>query len=244
MPPISLLVSPRSIEGARQAIQGNADIIDCKNPDEGSLGANFPWIIKDMKEAIVASGKPGVKLSATIGDMPDLPGTASLAATGVASLGADFVKVGVYGPKTSDRATALLKAVVKATMMAREGTSVVAAGYADHQRIHTSIEPIELVDAALDSGCDVVMVDTAIKDNKTLLDFMAPDQVHEFCDRAKSSGLIVALAGRLQMEHIAFLKTTRVDIIGVRSLVIDGTDRKRGVIDASRVRALKQALLS
>nr|MDO8117080.1 (5-formylfuran-3-yl)methyl phosphate synthase [Candidatus Sigynarchaeota archaeon] len=234
MHPISLLVSPRSLEGARQAIAGDADIIDCKNPDEGSLGANFPWVIKDMKGAIVRSGKRNVQLSATIGDMPDLPGTASLAATGVASLEVDYVKVGVFGPKTSDRATALLKAVVKATKDVNNNISVVAAGYADYTRINTSIPPLQLVEIALETGCDVVMVDTAIKD----------DQIHEFCDKAKSSGLVVALAGRLQMDHIAFIKTTRVDIIGVRSLVIDGIDRKRGVIDASRVLALKQALFS
>ncbi|MFX0101094.1 MAG: (5-formylfuran-3-yl)methyl phosphate synthase, partial [Candidatus Hodarchaeota archaeon] len=44
-----VLVSPNTLEGAKQAILGGADIIDCKNPAEGSLGANFPWIISEMK---------------------------------------------------------------------------------------------------------------------------------------------------------------------------------------------------
>ena len=52
---MKLLVSPRTIEGAIEAINGGADIVDCKNPDEGSLGATFPWIIGAVKEEIVKS---------------------------------------------------------------------------------------------------------------------------------------------------------------------------------------------
>ena len=45
-----LLVSPKTIEEAKIVINANVDFIDCKNPEEGSLGANFPWIIKEMKD--------------------------------------------------------------------------------------------------------------------------------------------------------------------------------------------------
>jgi uncharacterized protein (UPF0264 family) len=39
-----LLISPINTQEAREAINGGADIIDVKNPKEGSLGANFPWV--------------------------------------------------------------------------------------------------------------------------------------------------------------------------------------------------------
>ena len=35
---------------ALEAIAGGADIIDVKNPQEGALGANYPWVIKKIKE--------------------------------------------------------------------------------------------------------------------------------------------------------------------------------------------------
>ncbi len=35
---------------AQEAIAGGADIIDVKNPTEGALGANYPWVIKRIKE--------------------------------------------------------------------------------------------------------------------------------------------------------------------------------------------------
>ena len=39
---IKILISPKNIEEAKIAISSNVDYIDCKNPSEGSLGANFP----------------------------------------------------------------------------------------------------------------------------------------------------------------------------------------------------------
>lgn len=39
-----LLVSPMNMEEAQAALAGGADILDVKNPKEGSLGANFPGL--------------------------------------------------------------------------------------------------------------------------------------------------------------------------------------------------------
>ncbi|MHA2277293.1 MAG: (5-formylfuran-3-yl)methyl phosphate synthase, partial [Candidatus Kariarchaeaceae archaeon] len=38
-----LLISVINREEAINAINGGTDILDIKNPKEGSLGANFPW---------------------------------------------------------------------------------------------------------------------------------------------------------------------------------------------------------
>ncbi len=67
---IRLLVSPKSLEEAKVVIQQkDVDYIDCKNPVEGSLGANFPWIIKKMKNLIPQNSSQ--LFSATIGDFPN-----------------------------------------------------------------------------------------------------------------------------------------------------------------------------
>ena len=83
-------------EEASEAIAGGADIIDVKNPQEGALGANFPWVIKQIREI----APKNIQVSCAIGDVPNLPGSISLAAFGAASLGVDYVKVGLYGFKT------------------------------------------------------------------------------------------------------------------------------------------------
>jgi uncharacterized protein (UPF0264 family) len=41
---MQLLVSPSTIDEAKRSAA--ADIIDVKKPSEGSLGANFPWVIR------------------------------------------------------------------------------------------------------------------------------------------------------------------------------------------------------
>ena len=78
-----LMISVVSAEEARAALQAKADLLDVKNPAEGSLGAQFPGIIKEITK--MASGR--AQVSAAIGDMPNLPGTASLAALGAAACG-------------------------------------------------------------------------------------------------------------------------------------------------------------
>jgi len=106
---MKLLISPKDEVEALEAALGGADIIDIKNPGEGSLGANFPWVIKKIKE--IADLKD-LEVSATIGDL-NLPGTASLAALGAASCGIDYVKVGLK-VDSEKKAKAVAKAVVLA----------------------------------------------------------------------------------------------------------------------------------
>ena len=100
-----LLISPINHEEALESIKGGADIVDVKNPKEGSLGANFPWVIKEIRELT-----PEDKLvSATLGDVPYKPGTVSLAAMGAHVSGADYIKVGLYGTKTMTKRLKLWK---------------------------------------------------------------------------------------------------------------------------------------
>ena len=73
-----LMISVTSAEEAHAAMAGGAEILDVKNPAEGSLGAQSPSIIREIKSLI----SDRVELSAAIGDMPNLPGTAALAALG------------------------------------------------------------------------------------------------------------------------------------------------------------------
>ncbi len=105
-----------------------------KNPQEGSLGANFPWVIKKIREITPKN----IEVSCTLGEVPNLPGSISLAALGAASLGVDYVKVGLYGFKTPEQAIYLLQNVCRAAKECNPKIKVVAAGYADAKRIELS----------------------------------------------------------------------------------------------------------
>lgn len=215
-----LLISPKGIEEARAAYRGNAEIIDVKNPREGSLGANFPWIISQIRDEIPSE----IPISAAIGDFPNLPGTASLAALGALEAGANIIKVGLKGPKKADEAVYLMKQVVKAVGRNSHPAEVVACAYGDYERAGT-IDPRDLPEIGQSAGVDYVMMDTAIKDGKPLTDFFSMDELRDFVDKAHSLDLKVALAGSLEREQILRLKNLDPDVVGIRGAVCEGNDR-------------------
>src|SRR5256886_14180508 len=129
---MKVLISPTSYEEAASILDTGVDIIDVKNVNEGSLGAQFPWHIRQIVEL---TGPRGIKTSATLGDLPFKPGTAALAAYGAAFTGVTYIKAGLYGMKTFEEALAMMDAVRRAVRMASDTATVVAAGYAGWRRV-------------------------------------------------------------------------------------------------------------
>lgn len=209
---MQLLVSPCSVEEAASSLA--ADIIDVKNPKEGSLGANFPWVIRAIR---AMTNKP---LSAAIGDMDFRPGGAALAAFGAASAGADYIKVGMMFDG-EERVEALTNAVVRAVKETYPEKQVVIAGYADYVRLE-SISPFLLPPIAADAGADVVMIDTGRKDGRGLFAFLDEEVLTRFTDQSHELGLQTALAGSLQWSDLPTLREIHPDIIGVRGMVCGG----------------------
>jgi uncharacterized protein (UPF0264 family) len=233
-----LLISPKDVGEARECVEGGADIIDVKNPKEGSLGANFPWVIKAIRSAVPRE----IEVSATIGDFPDLPGSASLAALGAATTGVNYVKVGLYGSRTEEAAAFLMKQVVKAVKDYDSNIKVVAAGYADAKRVGT-IDPFKIPSVAAEANADIAMVDTALKDGRSLFDFLTPEEIEKFTSEARELGLKVALAGSIKQEEIAKAASFKPDVIGIRGAACSNGDRN-GRIEARRVRELVEIIQS
>lgn len=238
---IKLLISPKDVEEAKIVTQyQNVDYVDCKNPSEGSLGANFPWIIKEMKSLILPESNQ--LLSATIGDFPNLPGSASLAALGAAYSGADIIKVGLMGPKDEREGVNLMKSVVKSVKGYDKNIKIVVAGYADQERMQSSPYFLDLPTIASKSGANIVMLDTFIKDGKGLFDFLDVDQLLQFTGKAREMNLEVALAGNILIDTIPKIKEIHPDIIGVRSVVCEEYDRINGMIKGNLIEELQNAL--
>jgi len=228
-----LLVSVVDADEARAAAAAGADIVDVKNPAEGSLGAPVPAVIAEVRAAVPED----LPVSVAIGDMPNLPGTAALAALGAARSGATFVKVGLWGVSAQADAVALLRAVREAAADA----VVVAGAYADARRVAPApLAPELLPRVARAAGVDVCLLDTAVKDGRGLLDWLAPEALGSLVADAHAAGLQVALAGALRGEDLPAVSAAGADIAGVRSAACrDG--RRSGSLDGARVRALRAA---
>lgn len=213
------------------------DLVDVKKPDEGSLGAHYPWVIKAIRESTPASKQ----VSATLGDAPFKPGTMAQAALGATVAGADYIKVGLFGVATPDQAVGLTRGVVRSVKDYNRDGTVVAAGYADAQRVG-SVNPLSVPYIAHESGADGAMLDTAIKDGSDLFSHLPPDACGEFVRRCHEYGLSAGLAGSVKARHMRELVKTGTDIVVVRSAVCSGDDRDHGAIQPSLILALRQAI--
>ena len=227
------MISVISREEARDALLGGAEILDVKNPREGSLGAQPPEIIGNIKA--LASGR--VKISAAIGDIPNLPGTAALAALGAALCGADYIKVGLYGTKNRADAEILLHEVQKAV---RDfNTSVIAAAYADFHRAGT-LNPEYLPRIAASAGVKGCLLDTAVKDGLGLFDFLQPARIRLLVEQAHADGLMFGLAGALSEKDLPLARELGADVAGIRTAACPN-NRRDGALDSRLVRKLLQA---
>ncbi|RNI15328.1 (5-formylfuran-3-yl)methyl phosphate synthase [Methanohalophilus sp. RSK] len=231
---MKLLVSPINNEEAISALKGGADIIDVKNPKEGSLGANFPGVIKGVKET-VGNQKP---ISAALGDFNYKPGTAALAAYGAAAAGADYVKIGLYDIQTEEQAYEMLAGITEAVRTMDNVPKVVACAYSDYARIN-SIDPALLPAIGAKAGVDLVMVDTGVKDGRSTFEFLNEAQLKDFVEKAHANGLETALAGSIKFEDIEAIMEIKPDILGVRGIVCGGdrsTSIKQELVEQLRAR--------
>jgi uncharacterized protein (UPF0264 family) len=228
-----LMISVTSEEEAREALLGGAEILDVKNPGEGSLGAQSPETIRNIKAFVSGS----VKISAAIGDMPNLPGTAALAGLGAALCGADYIKVGLYGTKSKTDAEILLHEVQKAV---RDfDASIIAAAYADFKRAGT-LNPEFLPEIAASAGVRGCLLDTAVKDGHSLFDFLQPAIIRLLAEQAHAGGLIFGLAGALYEKDLSLARELGADVAGIRTAACRD-NRRDGAVDSRLVRKLCQA---
>lgn len=228
---LKLLVSPQNSSEAMECINGEADIIDVKNPVEGSLGANFPWVIREIRSIV----PDHIPLSATLGDVPYKPGTVALAALGAAHAGATYIKVGLFGTKSVAEATDVMSAVTKTVAEYQLPVSVVAAGYAEGEEIGC-INPLLIPEIAHKSSSDFAMIDTSNKKNgKSIFDVLTVEDLKQFIEHSKKWKLGTALGGSITLAHIPILKKLKPDIVGIRGAVCDNNDRIKGEIRANLI---------
>jgi uncharacterized protein (UPF0264 family) len=218
---------------ASEAIAGGADIIDVKNPKEGALGANYPWVIKKIREITPKN----IEVSCTLGEAPNLPGSISLAALGAASIGVDYIKVGLYGLKTPKEAIFLLQNVNKAAKEHNSKIKVVATGYADAERIG-AVDPLLIPEIAHKAQVDVAMIDTAVKDGKNLFDYLTQEQLTKFINSAHNFGLEAALAGSLRKQDLPVVYGLGADVAGLRGAACTNSNRVTGQITRKLVHEL------
>ncbi len=233
---MQLLISVVNEEEAKSAFGGGADIVDVKNPLEGALGANFPRVIRRVRQCT----PPRLPVSVAIGDAPDKPGATALAALGAAVCGVQYVKVGLYGTKEPRQAVFLLKEVCRAVREHDSVIKIIAAAYADAHRIE-ALPALTSPVVATEAGADGCMLDTAVKGEGSLFSYLDDDELRDFVQTCHKGGLICAFAGSLGEADIPRVSEIGPDIIGFRTAACLG-DRIQGVVELQKVKRLKNLI--
>jgi (5-formylfuran-3-yl)methyl phosphate synthase len=206
------LASVRNTDEAETALGAGADIIDLKEPGNGALGALDP----DMIRACVARVAGRAPVSATIGDLPMLAEIVRDTVRATASLGVDYVKLGLFPEGDARRCLDLLE-------MEARTTRLILVVFTDAWPVFDAV-----AEAARIGACGV-MLDTRGKDGGALLDHLSIDALAGFVVAAKARGLNVGLAGSLSAAHVPLLLPLLPDLIGFRGALCRNGAREAGL---------------
>lgn len=222
---VRFLASVTSEAEARLAAREGADIIDCKDPAAGALGALPHAVVAAIRASLPAT----IPVSATIGDLPAEPERVLDAARAMAAAGCDIVKIGLF-PGGDPLAT-----IAHLGRHLAPATPLVAVLMADAPH-----DPA-LVRALGDAGFAGVMLDTANKDGRTLLDHRTPDVLRAFVTQAQDAGMFAGLAGSLRRSQVPELLALKPDVLGFRGALCKASDR-RSAVDATAVADVRAAI--
>jgi len=236
---MKLLVSVISKDETKTAMVAEADVIDVKNPAEGSLGAQPPPMIREIS-SIISSDIP---CSVTIGDAADKPGTYALAALGAASSGADWIKVGLLGFSEPDPAIHFLKTIQSSLNTTFSKTKLFAVFYADWRDVQ-ALPWNHATDVCRSAGLDGCVLDTYNKNGKDLFFYCAPEEIQQFVSDAKSAGLMTGLAGSIRLDHLETLIAIDPYMVGVRTAICTDSIREQTGISGDKIQQFKKLLQS
>jgi uncharacterized protein (UPF0264 family) len=225
-----LLISVRSADEVKAALDGGADLIDVKEPARGSLGIAEAEVVG----AVIKAVKGKVPVSAALGEFSS---NLLTEAHWHMELKLDYVKWGLAGYTAS---VGWGEDLLETRRQLPAGMEAVCVAYADWERAK-SVPPAELVKFAKRFRWRAFLLDTCVKDSKTLLNFMKPPEVTELVEGLRRGGVKVAIGGSLAPEQLKQLKDVNPNWYAVRGSACAGGKRD-GTIDLGRVKKWKEAL--
>lgn len=214
-----LLVSVRSLDEACLAAEAEVDLIDLKEPRDGSLGRAEIELAHAVSERF-ADSHP---LSMALGELVDWSAT-DWALLPRLPPGIRFAKVGLARSAMLPDWRATWQRAIDAFASHCRPVAVI---YADWQHAGAP-EPQAILDAALVNGCRALLIDTFSKNRGNVFVHLAASEIASLFRCAKQHGLITVLAGSLTFDVLSDAIRLAPDYVAVRGAVCSGS-REAGV---------------
>lgn len=224
-----LLVSVRNAVEANAAIEGLADIIDVKEPSHGSLGCATPQAIVEVATVTRSQPDSVQPLSLALGELAEWrDDNKPQLRDAIATAQPQFLKLGLSGVG-SDQNSASWITEWRAVRNAISGAHVwVAVAYADHENADSPAAE-SVLQAAVETKCGILLIDTFSKNGTSLLDHLTLNQLLAIRQATSEHGLKLALAGRVTLANLNALLSIQADIIAVRGAVCDNGNRTSSI---------------
>jgi dihydroneopterin aldolase len=218
-----MLTSVASVAEAEIVAARGADIIDCKDPARGALGALG---LRDVA-AIVAAVGGKLPVSAVI-ELPHDVSAARKAIEEAAALNLAFVKFALPATPDADQ-------IVEGLAPLAARTRLVAVLFAD---LGPDLDSLPKLARAGFAGA---LLDTAHKGKGRLLSHLDIGALSAFVARCHELGLQAGLAGALEAPDVPRLLVTNPDVLGFRGALCKGHDR-RDAIDGDAVTLIRDLI--
>ena len=217
-----MLASVTGPEEAEVAVRQGADIVDLKD-----VGAGFGTVAPEVVRATVAVVARRRPVSAVVGETA-VPERITGIAADLTQAGANYVKVGLSpNLRRGD--------CIRALAPLARSTKVIGVMFADHGADNS------LIALMAESSFSGVMLDTAHKTGKRLLDHLDVTELARFVDAAHAHGLMAGLAGSLETPDIPRLLLLAPDVLGFRRALCADLDRNAR-IDPGAVAAVRSLI--
>lgn len=224
-----LLVSVTSAAEAIIARDNGADLIDVKDPSQGSLGAQSPQVWREVLEAV----GPPTPVSAALGELQD-DKVFELARQ---TQGLAFAKVGLANATLAN--DAWRKRWLEWRRCLASGVQPVMVMYADW-RACGAPPPQSLFEFVAAEKVPIVLLDTFHKDGGTLLQHLPIEALTLVRHLIRPCNSRVVFAGSLRLVDLPQLLPLDPDFVAVRGAVC--RDSRTGPIDGALVREWSRAL--
>ncbi|NPA23029.1 MAG: hypothetical protein GXO23_01845 [Crenarchaeota archaeon] len=187
------------------------DILDLKNvKSTESLGCPEYNLIEEALHNKFTS------LSIPLGDV-EKPYTSILTlAELIDKLDIDFIKVGIC---MNDREQIIW--FLRELKHRITSSCLVVTGFGDYNNLGY-IDPLKLLDICRMLDIKIFMIDTKIKDGRSIVEKYGIDNIMKIRDACKQQGIMFSLAGGLKISELSdIIREVRPDIVGLRSALCD-----------------------
>ena len=232
-----LLVSVRSASEALTALAGGADVIDVKEPSQGSLGAADD----DTISAIVRTVAGRAPVSAALGELVDLIDSPNGNRPRKLVDGVSLFKIGLAGCSALKDWQVSWRHAIETLVSnsPNDDAQAVAVVYADWPTAQAP-SPGDILSAAIQLCCPALLVDTWNKSGGTLFDHWPALELQTFLAEVRSHGISIVLAGSLTGQNVTIAARLAPELVAVRTAACDGG--RTATVSQIKVCELKNAI--